>query len=192
MLRCVRFFCCSRIPRSTPTDYYFDPRVVTIGPKRFSPEKTQNLVSEEEYKKMREEIITSGGSNLKTAKILYFALIIFALITFAWWVVRIVLAATGSYHFSKAAIIISIVLTIVVNILLNRAWAVFMKKGAVDVQQMFERQNQAVYGSKGITWSTCQTLVFVRIQISSNKARVQGIPLNSVMPQQKKETADEC
>ena len=84
MLGFTRIFCCSNIPKSTNSDYFFDPRVITIGLTRFQPEKIQNTVEDHEFQKMREEMITVGGSNLKTAKSLYFSMVVFAIICLIW------------------------------------------------------------------------------------------------------------
>ena len=181
MFRCIRLFCCSGIPKSTSSDYYFDPRVATVGPRKFRPEGTRNIISDDEFDDMREEIIAAGGSSLRAAMNLYFIIIIFAVICFAWWVVRIVLSAGYHHHFSTLAIILSAVLTIVPNIILNRLWLCYMRRAAEDVQVMFDRQNKK-YGQRGIYWGTRKTLVYIHIRIISVKSssKGQGIALTPV------------
>ena len=178
MFRCVRLFCCSGIPKSTPSDYYFNPRVAAFGPRKFRPEKTQGIVSNDDFNSMRKEMIRAGGSNLKKARLLYCIMVSFVLICFAWWVIRIVLSATGTHRFSRAAVIISIIVTILINIALNRVWRLYMRKAALDIQVMFDQQNKAVYGRKGIYWGTRRTLVFIHIRIANRGVKEEDIFLD--------------
>lgn len=180
MFGCIRLLCCSGIPKSTSSDYYFDPRVATIGIRRFQPEKTRNIVSNDDFDDMREEMIVAGGTSRKMARVFYFFIWAFAFACFAWFVARIVLSATGTHSFKRVLIIISIVVTIVVNITLNRIWVLCMRKAAGNIQVLFEKKNK-VYSKRGIYWSTNKTLSYIHIRIVAVKSgKAQGIALNAV------------
>jgi len=128
---------------------------------------------------MRKEMIRAGGSNLRMAQLFYFIMVAVVLICFAWWVIRIVLSATGRRNFSRATVIISIVLTIFLNILFNCVWILYMRKAAVNIQVMFDQQNKAVYGRKGISWAARRTLTWIHIRIANGGAKEQDIFLNA-------------
>jgi len=179
MFRLVRLCCCSGLPKSTKNDYFFDPRVVTIGYSKFNSEKAQNIISHEEFRDIREGMLEAGGSDLRAARNLCVGMWIFAILCFAWWIVRIVLSAGYHTHFSTAAIIISIVLTILVNVLLTRFWMYYMKKAAVSIQLMFEKQNQKIYNARGVSFATRnQTLVYIHIRIFASQKKSQGVSLS--------------
>jgi len=178
MLRCVHFLCCSGPPKSTPSDYYFDPRVATMGPRRFNTEKTQSIVSDLEFEEMRKEMIIAGGSTLKTAQLLYVLMVTCMTICFTWWAVRFTLAVTGIHRFSVTTIVISIVLTILTNVSLNIIWRIHMRRAAKDIQVMFDRLNKEVYSERGIHWGTRQTLSYIHIRIvASEVGGGQGVHL---------------
>ena len=181
MFSCLRLLCCSGIPKSTLSDYYFDPRVATFGVRRFQPEKTRNIVSDDDFDDMREEMMIAGGTSRKMARLCYFLIWAFALVCLVWFIVRIVLSATGTHSFSKVLIIASIVVTIVVNIALNMIWILCMRRAAGNIQVMFEKKNKGVYSTRGIYWSTNKTLAYIHIRIVAVKAnKAQGIALNPV------------
>ncbi len=178
MLRAVQFFCCSGPPKSTSSDYYFDPRVATMGSRQFNTEKTQCLISDFEFEEMRKEMIIAGGNNLKTAQNLYILMLTLMTICFAWWAVRFTLNFTGIHRFSVPTIVISIVLTVFTNVSMNVIWKVYMKKAAKDVQEMFDQKNKEVYSGRGIYWETHQTLSYIHIRIvASEVGGAQEIPL---------------
>lgn len=54
-----------------------------------------------------------------------------------------------------------------------------MRKAALDIQTMFDQQNQAVYGKKGVYWGTRQTLTFIHIRIVMQEGYQQQQSLKS-------------
>jgi len=189
MFRLIRLCCCSGIPKSTKNDYFFDPRVATVGYIKFNSEKTQSIISDEEFQGIREEMLEAGGSDILMARNLYVGIWIFAIISLAWWIVRIVLSAGSHTHFSKLAIIISVVLTILINILLTRFWMHYMTKAAGSIQVMFEKQNRKIYNARGVSFGTQNnTLVYIHIRMFASQKNSQGVSLSPHKTKKVKET----
>lgn len=171
LLRYMRIFLFIRVPKSTKKDYYFDPKIMTLGEPDFDPERAQSKITELEFLQMREEIITLCGDALGWTKNIYLFLMAFTFICFMAWIFQLVLATIDfikgdSFTFSW---LINLVCLLIPNICLQCYWRGLMNEVCGMINLLFEKQNQQKFSEKGVNWSTCGTLVYIHVKIRSPK-----------------------
>lgn len=169
LLRYMRIFLFIRVPKSTKKDYYFDPKIMTLGDLDFESEKAQSKITDLEFLQMRQEIINLCGDTLRWTKNIYLFLMAFTFICFMAWIVQLVYATIDlikgdSFTFSW---LINVVCLLIPNICLQCYWRGLMNEVCGMISLLFEKQNQMKFNAKGINWATCGTLVYIRVKIRS-------------------------
>jgi len=148
---------------------------MTLGKPKFKPEKTQNIVSNDEFEEIRKEMINLGGSDLKIARFLYYGLFIYGAMSLIWLIIY-TFAKIGKEN-GKTYIaweVITWAMIIIPNIIMTRCWKIYMQKASEAIQRMFDRQNMASYNVRGVSWSTRQTLLYIHIRIFDPQLRLTG------------------
>jgi len=164
---CIQLFCCNRVPKSTKTDYYIDPKILTRGEPKFIPAKIDNKISELEFQDMRKEIFHAGGADLKRAMLIYKILLVYVVICFMIWVGQAIFAAVDTEKIKehKIPFIVVFCCTAVPNITLDCKWKAAMKRACKNINQLFEQKNQEVYSKRGVQWLMHNTLVYVHLKL---------------------------
>lgn len=162
---CFKMFFCNRIPRSTETDYYFDPKIMTLGTPNFEPYKIQYKISEQEFQEMRIEMIKAGGSKLKKTKIIYLVTISYSILCLASWIFQLIFGF-------QVPVWIGIVMTVIPNMVLQFYWKSCMVKSCEGIARLFDRQNEGIYAARGLHWRTCYTLVYIHIRVLDSELQV--------------------
>ena len=167
IMPCIQLFCCNRVPNSTKTDYYLDPKIMTKGEPIFKPKKVQNKITEDEFLEMRKEMIEAGGEDLKRAITIYKILTIYAITCFMTWVVLTIFEIIDRENAEKydVPMVVGILTTAVPNIVLQCKWKSAMKKSCKNITEMFEQKNLTVYLRRNIQWLMKNTLVYVQIKL---------------------------
>jgi len=148
---------------------------MTFGKPQFKPEKTQNIVSNDEFEEIRKEMINLGASDLKIARFLYYGIFIYGLIS-TIWLIFYTIAKVGKEN-DKTYIaweVVTWAMIIIPNIIMTRCWKIYMQKASESIQRMFDRQNMASYNVRGVSWSTRQTLLYIHIRIFDPQLRLTG------------------
>ena len=172
----IQWFLRVSIPKSTATDYYFDPKIMTIGEPEFDPIQIRYKVSELKYLELREEMIKVGNGRLKRTKSIYLFLVAFTLLCLLAWIaqfVLIVIFQMGSTPV-KILLIINVAGLLIPNLALQCYWRVSMKKTCNLLEELFEAKNSEIYRAKGVNWLTCGTLVYIHIQMMDTELQAFG------------------
>ena len=165
-MTCVRCLCGKRVPKSTYTDYYFDPKVVLFGTPVFDPKKVQNKISEQEFPKMREAMIREGGNWLIAAKILFVLVLIYSIVGAVAGILSI--SKVFDMFFGTQALIF-----MMPSIILQMIWIFCGWKARNKIRDLFDWQNERYYTARGVNWLTCGTLLFIHVKITEKDAELQ-------------------
>jgi len=166
MLRIVRTLFALSTPSSTPTEYYFDPKLATSGSTNFKSEKTNGRVSAEEFKQLRDKIIEGMGPDASKAKCMHYSSIIAVILYILYWVTKIVLLSARIIHLTQnQSLIIAICVTIPFLIFMCY-WRSFTTKASGKVQGILEKENIHTYSSRGLRWKVGPMLTWIRLSMS--------------------------
>jgi len=154
LIPCFHAFCFSSVPKSTETDYYFDPKILTSGKPNFETDMVKYQISEQEFFQMRKAMLEVGDPNLKAMKITFILMVIHAILCF------MVAAGIGIFALCFSAKIaqlffpsLGLIASFVVpNLVLQWYWKYAMGKACKIIEKLFESQNDIVYSLKGISW----------------------------------------
>lgn len=164
MLRTVRTLCALYTPSSTSTEYYFNPRLVTSGSTDFKPEKTNGLVSLEEFNELREKMIQGMGPDAKSAKTMHTVSIIALILYIVYWIAKIVLIATRIIRLTQNQSIALVVVVTIPFILLICYWRSCTTKAAGKVQTVLNKENH-ILGQRGLNWRIGPMLTWIRLSL---------------------------
>ncbi len=163
----IQVFCCNRIPKSTETEYYLDPKIMTSGHPNFEPHKIKHKISGQDFSEMRQKMIDAGDEPLKTAKLLYILIRIYAILC--------IVAGIGIVIFSlsfpdkvknwKIPVLVNIGVLVIPSTFSQCYWKYSMLKACQKIEKMFEEQNEKVYSKKGVLWGIDTTLMYMRIKV---------------------------
>ena len=165
IMPCVKVLFCNRIPKSSKSNYYLDPKIMTFGTPKFEPEKIQNKISEQEFHHMRALMINIGGEKLKKAKRIYFIMVAYAVLCFVGWLFQIIFQLIFPSKNLQTSMAVSILVTVLPNMMLQCYWKSSMLKACEEIARLFDRENKRIYTARGINWQTCYTLIFIHIRI---------------------------
>jgi len=163
----VQVFCCNRIPKSTETEYYLDPKIMTGGHPNFEPGKIKHKISGLEFSEMRQKMINAGDEPLKTAKLLFIIMRIYAILC--------IIAGIGILIFGlcfpekvenwRIPLVINIGVLVIPSTFFQCYWKYSMQRACEKIEKVFEEQNEKVYSKKGVLWSIDKTLMYMRIKM---------------------------
>jgi len=165
MLRIARTLCALSTPSSTPTEYYFNPRLVTSGSTDFNPEKANGRVSLEEFNALREKMIQGMGSDAKSVKAMHYVSIIAVVLYIIYWVAKIVLMSAGILRLTQNQSLILIAAVTVPFILLMCYWRACSTRAAGKVQAVLNKENH-VFAQRGLNWRIGPMLTWIRLSLS--------------------------
>ena len=146
---------------------------MTTGTCNFQSSKTLDIVSRLEFEEIRQEMINVGGRDLQFAKFLYHGIKYYGAICLLWWIIYLGWGL-GTDKFRGIGVTLTLIMTIVPNMIAVYFWKMYMAKASENIQRMFDRQNLASYNIRGIHWGTRQTLLFIYIRIFDQQLRNTG------------------
>jgi len=161
-----------QVPESTANQYYFDPKIVTIGKPKFNTVATHQRISTDEFMDLRGRVIQRVQKGLCFAKFLYYFRFIVAALSLGWTAIRISFQYTGGIHISRQEYWIILAIIIVPNLLANYLWRKVSRKLSTQVQAALDEENSNIYNSRGITWKINPNLHYMQISLR-NDARYQ-------------------
>jgi len=162
--------CCHLIPKSTETDYYIDPNIMTSGEPFFEPTRVQHKISVQEFLEMRQAMRSAGGEDLKLAKMLFIIMRIYTIICFEVFVGILVLGLGFPERFGGLLIpvLVNIAGFILPNLCFYCCWRSCARKAYKNICEVFEL-NEKIYLAKGVKWSINKNLMYVQIKTETNE-----------------------
>jgi len=182
MFRVARLICALSTPTSTPTEYYFDPKLVTSGSTNFNSEKANGRVSAEEFNQLRDKIIEALGPDASKAKCMHYFSIIAVFLYALYWVAKIALVSARIIHLTQSQGLILVMAVTIPFILYMCYWRSFTTKAANKVQDVLNKENNHTYVSRGLSWRVGPMLTW--IELSMTEANYQPPVAYGYPPQQ--------
>jgi len=167
VLPLIQVLCCNRIPRSTLTDYFLDPKIMTSGKLYFDPAFVYFKISDQEFLEMRELMIQVSGKRLKISKVAYYLMLTYAYLSFLSGLVLVLLHFLNpeSPRARDTPWLIKIAAFLVPNVALQCYWKYSMRKTCENIEKLFEEQNEQVYAAKGLNWLIHGSLLYIHLKI---------------------------
>jgi len=165
-------FCCHSIPKSTETDYYWDPKLVTSGEPNFEPAQVSNKISKQEFSEMRQTMRSAGGEDLKSANLLFIVLRVYIVLFIETFVGILIfgLALTERIENLKNALLINFVVWIIPSFAFLCWSHYYVRKAYKKICKVLELSGK-LYLLRGIVWIMSKDLMFVQIKV------VEGLDL---------------
>lgn len=175
IMPCVQAFFCNCLKKSTDTDYYVDPKLLSFRKPVFEPEKIQNKVTESEFMEIRNEIANAGGKWWTSTKFVYIFMIIHAVLCFAAYFGKLIASAIFDKRIEalEVSTVVNITCLMLPNIISQICMKIFMKKACIGVQKFFDAKNEEIYTARGINWLTCGTLLFIHVKILETETELK-------------------
>lgn len=166
-----------RVPPSNESNYFIDPKIMTLGEPDFEPRKIDYKISELKFLQMRQDMINIGGERLKRTKSIYLLLVAFTVLGFMACLAELGLAFffyKELEEYFKITLIVDVVGLVIPNIILQIYWRHSMKKTCSAIEDYFYLQNKDIYSVVGINWVTCETLLYINIRLVDKETELRS------------------
>jgi len=157
-----------QVPESTASQYYFDPKIVTLGKPKFNTVATHQRISNDEFMDLRGRVKQRVHKGLCFARFLYYFRFIVAALSLGWTAIRMSLQYTGGIHVSRQEYYIILAIIIVPNLLANYVWRKVSRKLSIQVQAALDDENRSTYNARGITWKINPNLHYMQISFRND------------------------
>lgn len=167
MFRTIRVLGSLATPPSTPTDYYFDPKVMTLGTPKFDSNAVQGRVSAEEFIALRDKMIQAGGDELSKAKKAFYVMMFTMTALVIAFITKLVLVFGMGDYMTQNEYVIYFVIFFIPNILVVCFWQSVAGDAAKKIQAMLNQENAQIYASRGIKWIISHHSKYVQVKITA-------------------------
>ena len=157
-----------QIPESTANQYYFDPKIVTIGQPKFNTTATHQRISNEEFTELRAKVVEKIKKGLGFVKFLYYFRFIVAALSLLLAGLRMSLRLAGGFHVSRQEYYIMFAIIVIPNLLANYLWRKVSRKFSGQVQAVLDEENREKYTRRGITWKISPNLHYMQISFRND------------------------
>ena len=168
MLRCIRSVLAIQIPKSTKSHYYFSPSIVTLGISNFDPKKTNEKVSREEFKALRNRMIQTGGKKIPFAITLFYLRYILAILGLAYFIYRLVMHFNNLDPFGEYGLVILLVIVLLPNLVVAIAWNTISRRIFENIENLLDQENRESYAGRGLLWKMNRNLIYMALGFIHN------------------------
>lgn len=150
------------IPKSTATQYNFDPIFMGFGSRVYDSSEAKNRVSNQEFEAFRAEMISTGGSDLSTAKCMLYIMCVTLPLAFAIFIMRIAMLIAKK-SLPLYATIICIVVIIIPNIVVSCARRRYVRSAYNMINTVVEKKNRSYFYAKGVAFKINPSLKYMSV-----------------------------
>lgn len=163
MFRCLLMMLSLYTPKSTRHHYYFNPSIVTLGISNFDPKKTEEKVSRDEYRSLRNRMITVAGKKIPFAIPLFYLRYLLALFGLAFFIFRLTLHFSGQYPFGQYGLVILLVIVLLPNLVITVVWNTISRRIFEDIEALLDQENRESYAGRGLIWKMDRNLTYMTL-----------------------------
>ena len=168
--------------KSTQTQYYFDPKIVTLGKPKFDSHLNGGRISEEEFLDVRKRMIRAGGLNLWLVKWLFTTTIIFIfLLVICYFIIVVYQHPESGYISWKDTLVYSTI--VLVSAIFGRClWQRAFKKAHGNMDNLLQIETNKVYANRGVVWKIDEDLKFMHVHLTNGSKYMPPKHLNISLP----------